>query len=61
MQNPSANVQSNFWLTCILVDPQIAGYTSEDIRLHLAEENIETRPLWKPMHLQPVLPVHQLM
>lgn len=54
MQNPSANVQSNFWLTCILVDPQIAGYTSEDIRLHLAEENIETRPLWKPMHLQPV-------
>lgn len=54
MQNPSVNVKSNFWLTCILVDSKIAGYTCEDIRLHLAEENIETRPLWKPMHLQPI-------
>lgn len=54
MQNPSADFDSNFWLTCILVDPKVAGFTCEDIRLHLAEENIETRPLWKPMHLQPV-------
>lgn len=54
MQNPSTDFDSNFWLTCILVDSKIAGFTSEDIRLHLAEENIETRPLWKPMHLQPV-------
>lgn len=54
MQNPSTDFDSNFWLTCILVNSKIAGFTSEDIRLHLAEENIETRPLWKPMHLQPV-------
>ncbi len=54
MDNPSAEVNSNFWLTCIMVDPDQAGMTREDIRLHLADENIETRPLWKPMHLQPV-------
>lgn len=46
---------SNFWLTNILVDPEkTGGVTSEDIRLSLEKENIETRPLWKPMHLQPV-------
>ena len=53
-QNPAPEFDSNFWLTCILVDPEVAGFTREDIRLHLANENIETRPLWKPMHLQPV-------
>lgn len=53
-QNPAPEFDSNFWLTCILVDPEVAGFTREDIRLHLADENIETRPLWKPMHLQPV-------
>ena len=46
---------SNRWLTCILVDPaKTGGVTREDIRLHLEKENIESRPLWKPMHLQPV-------
>ncbi|MDB5273815.1 MAG: aminotransferase class I/II-fold pyridoxal phosphate-dependent enzyme [Chitinophagaceae bacterium] len=46
---------SNRWLTCILVDPSAtAGITREDIRLALEKENIESRPLWKPMHLQPV-------
>lgn len=46
---------SNRWLTCILVDPKTnRGLTREKIRLELAEENIEARPLWKPMHLQPV-------
>lgn len=54
MQNPTADFRSNFWLTCILVDPKEAGFTREYLRLHLAENNIETRPLWKPMHLQPV-------
>lgn len=53
-QNPSEDFNSNFWLTCILIDPEKAGFDREDVRLHLAEENIETRPLWKPMHLQPV-------
>lgn len=54
MQNPSKDYNSNFWLSCILVNPDKAGQTREDIRLRLAEENIESRPLWKPMHLQPV-------
>lgn len=53
-QNFSPDFNSNFWLTCILVDPAKAGFSREDIRLHLANVNIETRPLWKPMHLQPV-------
>lgn len=54
MQNPSEEYNSNFWLTCILVDPKKAGMTREDIRLKLDAENIESRPLWKPMHLQPI-------
>jgi dTDP-4-amino-4,6-dideoxygalactose transaminase len=54
MQNPSDGYNSNFWLTCILVDPQFAGKSREDIRLEMENRNIETRPLWKPMHLQPV-------
>jgi dTDP-4-amino-4,6-dideoxygalactose transaminase len=46
---------SNRWLTTILVDPREAGgVTRETIRLALQEENIESRPLWKPMHLQPI-------
>lgn len=46
--------RSNRWLTCITVDPVKFGATREDIRLALESENIETRPLWKPLHLQPV-------
>ena len=45
---------SNYWLTCITVEPEEAGFTREDVRLALDGENIESRPLWKPMHLQPV-------
>jgi dTDP-4-amino-4,6-dideoxygalactose transaminase len=46
---------SNRWLTTILIDPsQNGGFTREDIRLALEKENIESRPLWKPMHLQPI-------
>jgi dTDP-4-amino-4,6-dideoxygalactose transaminase len=46
---------SNRWLTCILVDPILnKGLTREDIRLAMDSENIETRPLWKPMHQQPI-------
>jgi len=54
IDSPSANYHSNFWLTCILVDPDVAGFTREDLRLKLDAGNIESRPLWKPMHLQPV-------
>lgn len=46
--------QSTRWLTVISVDPAQFGATREDIRLALERENIESRPLWKPMHLQPV-------
>ncbi len=42
------------WLTVITVDPEQFGATREDIRLALEAENIEARPVWKPMHLQPV-------
>jgi dTDP-4-amino-4,6-dideoxygalactose transaminase len=45
---------SNRWLTCITVDPAVSGKTREDIRVALEKENIESRPLWKPMHIQPV-------
>jgi dTDP-4-amino-4,6-dideoxygalactose transaminase len=46
---------SNRWLSCILVDPALTGgITREDIRLVLERENIESRPLWKPLHMQPI-------
>ncbi len=46
---------SNRWLTTILIDPKKSGgITCEHIRLELEKKNIECRPLWKPMHLQPV-------
>jgi dTDP-4-amino-4,6-dideoxygalactose transaminase len=44
----------NCWLTCILVDPGAFGASRDDIRVQLARRGIETRPTWKPMHLQPV-------
>lgn len=45
---------SNHWLSAIVVDQTITGFSREDLRLSLLEDNIESRPLWKPMHLQPV-------
>ncbi len=45
---------SNCWLTCITVDPAKAGVDREAIRKHLESLDIEARPVWKPMHLQPV-------
>ncbi|MHB2153595.1 DegT/DnrJ/EryC1/StrS family aminotransferase [Calditrichota bacterium GD2] len=49
------NTFSNRWLTTMIVDSgKTGGITREDIRLALAENNIEARPLWKPMHIQPV-------
>ncbi len=42
------------WLTCITVDPDEFGVDRETLRIALEEEDIESRPLWKPMHLQPV-------
>lgn len=51
---PSQDYYSNHWLSAILIDSSIAGRTREDLRLALLSANIESRPLWKPMHLQPV-------
>jgi dTDP-4-amino-4,6-dideoxygalactose transaminase len=53
-ENPNGDYNSNFWLTCITIDSNIFGKTPEQIRQQLESENIESRPLWKPMHLQPV-------
>ncbi len=49
---------SNRWLTTVLIDPHITGATATDIRLALEEENIESRPFWKPLHLQPVFSMY---
>ena len=46
--------KANRWLTVIEVDAQAFGAAPEDIRLALEEQNIESRPVWKPMHAQPV-------
>ena len=46
--------EPNWWLTCILVDPDAFGADREQIRLALEAEDIEARPTWKPLHLQPV-------
>ena len=52
---PDADYFSNYWLTAILIEPSITGGISrEDVRLALDAENIESRPLWKPMHMQPI-------
>ena len=51
---PNEEYYSNFWLTAITISPELTGKTREDIRMNLSADNIESRPLWKPMHLQPV-------
>ena len=49
------NFFSNSWLTTILIDPKLTnGITRENLRIALESKNIEARPLWKPMHIQPV-------
>ncbi|SKC82917.1 DegT/DnrJ/EryC1/StrS family aminotransferase [Ohtaekwangia koreensis] len=53
-QNEIEGAFSNRWLTTILIDPTQSGFDREQLRLALEKENIESRPLWKPMHLQPV-------
>lgn len=50
----SADYFSNHWLSTILIDEFKTNFSREDLRLHLQKNNIESRPLWKPMHLQPV-------
>lgn len=53
--NPSPESDANFWLSTITIDPSLTGGLSPDeLRLHFESLNIETRLLWKPMHMQPV-------
>ncbi|SDD02951.1 DegT/DnrJ/EryC1/StrS family aminotransferase [Auraticoccus monumenti] len=46
--------RDNYWLTCIMVDPVAAGWSTQELHQWLTERNIEARPMWKPMHQQPV-------
>ncbi len=46
--------RSTRWLSCLTIDPELFGANREDVRLALAEQQIESRPVWKPLHLQPV-------
>ena len=51
---PNNDYYSNHWLSAMLIDSKITGFTREDLRLFLLEKKIETRPLWKPLHMQPI-------
>ncbi len=51
---PSSDFYSNHWLAAITIEENVTGISREDLRLALLKNNIESRPLWKPMHLQPV-------
>jgi len=54
LTEPNDDYFSNHWLTCIVVENNPNGITRETIRLGLEQDNIEARPLWKPMHQQPI-------
>ncbi|MGB0879651.1 MAG: DegT/DnrJ/EryC1/StrS family aminotransferase [Polaribacter sp.] len=53
-EEPNEDYFSNHWLSCITIDEDKTSFTREKLRLALSEENIDSRPLWKPMHLQPI-------
>lgn len=48
------DADDNFWLTSVVVEPEKAGWTAASLQQHLDADGIESRPLWKPMHLQPL-------
>ena len=52
--NPTKDYDSNYWLNTITINPNKIKTDYEQIRLHLSSKGIESRPLWKPMHTQPV-------
>lgn len=52
--NPDERFNANYWLCTILIDKEETGVDCEELRVFLDRKGIETRPLWKPMHLQPV-------
>lgn len=51
--------RGNCWLTSVVIDADVAGFTADQLREHLRLGRIESRPLWKPMHLQPVFADHR--
>ncbi len=51
---PNDDHYTNHWLSAITIDSEVAACDREDLRLALLEDNIESRPLWKPMHMQPI-------
>ena len=53
-EEPDSNYYSNFWLTAITIDETKVGFDNDSLRNALNRVNIESRPLWKPMHLQPI-------
>ncbi len=54
LQEEPSGYFSNRWLSCIVIDAEIFGRDREQIRLKFEEQNIDSRPLWKPLHLQPI-------
>ena len=52
-------MRSNAWLTTLRIDPGRFGADREAVRNHLEADDIESRPVWKPMHLQPVFAEHR--
>jgi dTDP-4-amino-4,6-dideoxygalactose transaminase len=54
LQEEPSGYFSNRWLTCLTIDAEVFGRDREQIRLMFEEQNIDSRPLWKPLHLQPI-------
>ncbi len=54
LNSPNKDFESNYWLTCILINETVAGFSKDTLRKQLSQDGIESRPLWKPMHLQPI-------
>jgi len=54
LTEPNSDYYSNYWLTTVIINKSDFGLDREEIRLLMNEKNIECRPLWKPMHLQPI-------
>ena len=55
---PAPASHPSWWLTCLTIDPDRAGTTRDELIATLAADDIEARPVWKPMHLQPVFADH---
>ncbi len=53
-QTECDGAESNYWLTTILIDDTITGFSNDELRIAMIKQGVETRFLWKPLHLQPV-------